>query len=1217
MDPPPSPANGTWDWGVPPEALDNMAGYAVLQGVSPAKVGSYWYGGLRATQPGWIQVRFKANGMLVACHFYALYVVHLLPDDAPAPFRGLDIRYGTRSGTEFPEMGGPYGVPHVIHGLPSEPPAEEIEGADDRFETPPQPEAWTGAPLAYPRTPRWLPEIMLRPLTELSNSYAANRRNDQLLRIFVRGPRESVTGAIPINVHCTNTGTGDIKPGGVPLQTYDVLCQFTPPEPSPGADATWGWPLNVPPTPSTGDPPPPPLKRDKVIDDSAFLALYSGMAWILRVPWMGKATSSTYGDIELEVQVPNPSWVWTQYGDPQGLHEGVMHADKRATVVELQSITTHVKRPNGAEHLLAHWWRRIEYALVNSPAVGSPDMITLGMGVKIDPGLREDSVASVAILRASAEAPTPRFTHRYFPEAMANAVNQKLETDTGFLSLPNSHWSQFKKPADTAEPWSSDPPASLRAFIRGYVGAVRDTPNTGALDFDSEPAEPDAYRTTWMTVQHFVNVVADANNDGFVDVDDDDDSLESGLGKGLLVCENADSATAQLSTEDDRNLRRLAVRFSSPLDVPGGNYSGFCVWLKCDNPEASGLHFWRESSRQNKIPLVPSDPGDPESSKVWPLQVPEDGSPLEVWVGASDMASPTVTLWVLLCAMPSRIATSLSPPLVPPSESMTAIAADKLLISSTAFGLAVDSNNDGLVNDADDAIESTSAHFICAGGQHVTPLRLTRVPELHEFEGATVTLRSTVPGRVSATGPVVLPKAPTSTGTFVLDPQDISGSGFITAELRGWQALNAFGEVDLQLELAAGEAIVGFDWVRVVVFGVTIAHPTGDPTLSPAPATSEFVFGSGDPGELEIRVAIATDPDSAELRAMLGESFQLSIDAIGDSHADPDGGCVEMAWEHGWPGSDTLGKGVYDSSSHQWEDTVTFIGLPESNGDFGPKSIAVAVMVNGASAFVVDTTIEVFWPLLINLGSGRTDSNFAKNHPGSDMNAMNATDLAGQETRNGTRAPNWLYYWSQVVEANDGISGASLRYMDTLAGNLFGAAPAIYYFASGYSGPHGRLLIGALAQGDDADPDYAGPRDRTFGIDAFRDTVVHEHHHALVQSVGFTNSQFGVSITGATAVASGHWSFNIVKPNVLPASPLGPGRVYNHYRDMNSDGDFADAGEDLDSDGDGVPDASDAGGNATVEGGAFDAEPDDDNFLAREDWGSPGKNHGTVDRYDD
>jgi hypothetical protein len=297
----------------------------------------------------------------------------------------------------------------------------------------------------------------------------------------------------------------------------------------------------------------------------------------------------------------------------------------------------------------------------------------------------------------------------------------------------------------------------------------------------------------------------------------------------------------------------------------------------------------------------------------------------------------------------------------------------------------------------------------------------------------------------------------------------------------------------------------------------------------------------------------------------------------------------------------------------------TVDGMPALNDDFGRKTIRVQLIDPANPANVIKeitVPVEVFWPKLVDLAGLHDDANFAKNHPGLDQKATAAGDQAGQVVRDGTRMPNWMFFWGQVVEANDGIPADHLRYADTLLPGFFAVTPAVFYFDDGYTGRHDRLVIVEQAQDADADPDGAGPRDATSGVDTFRDTVIHENHHAIDESVGFSNSALSSGITGATLVADAHWSFNLPKPAVIPVPPL-VGRVYNHFRDLDADGDFADAGEDLDIDGDDMPNTIDPAPAVPFVGDvgnlALDAEPDKENALAPKDWGNPGKRHKTDD----
>lgn len=200
----------------------------------------------------------------------------------------------------------------------------------------------------------------------------------------------------------------------------------------------------------------------------------------------------------------------------------------------------------------------------------------------------------------------------------------------------------------------------------------------------------------------------------------------------------------------------------------------------------------------------------------------------------------------------------------------------------------------------------------------------------------------------------------------------------------------------------------------------------------------------------------------------------------------------------------------------------------------------------------------------------------------------------------------------------------------------FGETPSLLYFGNDYIGRHDRILIGEIAQGIDVDPDGAGgPRDETTGIDAFRDTILHENHH-VQQSILWTNQAFGrrIPITGTRPVADSAWSFNLAFG--APSTPGG--RSYNHFLDLNNDGDTSDMvlesaivrapggprdvngngvttdliNEDMDLDRNDAPDWD----NTDIEVAAFAAEPDAQDGLAAVDWANPGKNHGT-NFYDD
>ena len=384
---------------------------------------------------------------------------------------------------------------------------------------------------------------------------------------------------------------------------------------------------------------------------------------------------------------------------------------------------------------------------------------------------------------------------------------------------------------------------------------------------------------------------------------------------------------------------------------------------------------------------------------------------------------------------------------------------------------------------------------------------------------------------------------------------------------------------------------------------IDIANPvdSNGNTKIDDPATSanshtgnEFTYSAASPGVLTIPARIALLPDVAELRARFESRVRVRIDAINDSHTG--GPNVQLAWDHAFIGEPTAGKGEYDTADRLWKAQAAFTGLPPNNSDFATKTLTVHLLDEQDSVVLAKTVaLQVFWPLLISPAGARNDANFAKNHPGPDLSSTGAENGGGSA---GQRAPNWFYYWRQEIP-----NATEARYAGTRLGNVFGASPAVYLFASGYTGIHARIVIGEIAQ----DVDHTGGL--TTGIDAFDDTIQHENEHAIPQSVGYTNSAFGLGISGASSVGDAHWSFNVAKPGTPPTLPLPAGRTYNHYKDSNSDSDFLDPGEDLDTDGDSVYNGAEPG---TIEGLAEAAEPDSQDRRAASDWGSPGKNHGTA-----
>jgi hypothetical protein len=256
------PQNPAPVWLVLPQApqgvRDGMTGQALIQPIGYV-AGKGHFAKLKGTQAGWVKVEVWQNGVLVDWAYYALYDIVILEDQKGGTvgpytqYKGYDPRYGhLPSAPDFLEEGGHY----YFQGL-SEPPAESIFGFDDRYEG--AGTAWTGQPsLLDPptRVARWLPQSQLLPSQSLeTDSIMANGRDCQHLRLWLRGPSDaSVT--VPIQIHCTSIGTGEVEPGR-PNQ-YDIsflpwgggVGGFQPPDlyiqgQPPGGLGLWPWPAGV------------------------------------------------------------------------------------------------------------------------------------------------------------------------------------------------------------------------------------------------------------------------------------------------------------------------------------------------------------------------------------------------------------------------------------------------------------------------------------------------------------------------------------------------------------------------------------------------------------------------------------------------------------------------------------------------------------------------------------------------------------------------------------------------------------------------------------------------------------------------------------------------------------------------------------------------------------------------------------------------------------
>jgi hypothetical protein len=361
------------------------------------------------------------------------------------------------------------------------------------------------------------------------------------------------------------------------------------------------------------------------------------------------------------------------------------------------------------------------------------------------------------------------------------------------------------------------------------------------------------------------------------------------------------------------------------------------------------------------------------------------------------------------------------------------------------------------------------------------------------------------------------------------------------------------------------------DSTQVLAYQVVIEHPSGDPVAAGS-ATNEFTYSAASPGVLTIQCKALVQPDDAEARAQVETNVRWSIDPVGES---------SLVWTPADPSDATRGTGLTA--------TAKFTGLPRRNEAFGAKKIVLKV--EGCACRAI-TTIEVFWP------------KNAKNHPPDGL------------VHPGGTAPNWFYYWRQVIgEGNM----QHVRYGGHDAGGNLGATPAMlnWSYAAGQNKKR-ILMLDPSAMADNAVPLIHG---RRTGIDLFRIVFQHESEHvrqvaqadAVVGAAAGTCWQFG-------------WSWNQANHNHWR---LGPGRV------AGAGGICGPAGPGTM----GAPGSGDvslqdpAGFDWPLAFGAMPALPwafghpleemasrqekGLEHALARYDWGDPGKNHRTRNKFDD
>lgn len=759
----------------PPTAADPITGTAALVQLNAN------YAKVIGQTMGWIKVDVLRTGAVIDTAYYRLYNIVTLEDDQGGQI-GYDPRYGQSSGT-FPEEGGLYhsqGTAEVA--------SKEMQGWNDLLAG--QSTEWTGSALGQARTAIRMPEAqLLGAASGQGNSIVACSRDNQYVRLWLNGPRENIP--IPIYLHCTDLAGGSVHPG---VGSYQIKVHyFTPPAPN-QANGNWTYPMNVP---QIG----PVLLHVKrlMFADSTNPSMQRN--WILRIPWKGLSTSTQYADIEVEAQIPNPNQVAKQYGhDPTGLEEGSMML-RFGTVVDLERIDVRAREPDDLGKLRTHWFRRTKYRIANQDNVCEPHKVSLGLGAKVLEGARASDPAVIAVVDSpDAQSADPIRDAPLFAELMANLIDEVMFVSEGEPEDPFTHsvWSRADIPQDVAEPWTNTP-ASLRVGVKGYVGIIADTPAPD--DYDTEAAEAASAATREIDV-HFINVLADVNQDGLVDASDDDNELEEGAGDGpgLIVNYDPNGGTGPLQAAD-KNLQKVVVRFSGST-----HYSGYEVQVDAHD----SLVVWKDNSRQNRCEFD-------QENQVWKISIPTGGADAVVWLGTTS----GVVSWDLDFSIVEL--GSASDPLFDRPQRMHM---DRLHVTCTGAGLDVDSNNDGTVNDTDDAIEESLPGLWVLASATDTPNEYSLVIRKHRkwtdlLQSAAKLYRDGAGSFVvaDAGGQTVMSESATSA---TLASSDLSGTGSVTYKIKAPKDTTVPGTAKLRLEIETSGRVVAYDWVQISVLGLEL-----------------------------------------------------------------------------------------------------------------------------------------------------------------------------------------------------------------------------------------------------------------------------------------------------------------------------------------------------------------------------------------------------------
>ncbi|MGI6494736.1 MAG: hypothetical protein ACOX5G_01370 [Kiritimatiellia bacterium] len=480
--------------------------------------------------------------------------------------------------------------------------------------------------------------------------------------------------------------------------------------------------------------------------------------------------------------------------------------------------------------------------------------------------------------------------------------------------------------------------------------------------------------------------------------------------------------------------------------------------------------------------------------------------------------------------------------------------------------LDVDANHDGKIDDADEPLEVDPGGLACVCTNKLTPIMLTLQPA-----GLTgrLTLSATMGGdriRIWKDAGRMIEVVLTN-GCAQVAPGTLYVEGVTNSA--------ALRDVELRLEYDENPPNQNNplfkceDRVKLTAVKIDFVTPAGDPVnaaVQSGDGQNEFTYSTATPGVLTMNLKAHVTPSG--IANQIKGLCLFTVDMIAGS---------TLAWGSSNP------NGKPTANGDDLLATVTFTGLPANNSDFGAKKAAIHFNASKQD----EANYEVFFP-----------RDVANNPGGSD--------------------PNWFYYWGQVyVNANvQYVAAAAAGRVPAMTGWTYNSVPS-----------KTRIEIGS---GHPAKYKSYGIGEEASGIDRYIMTGIHEEKHvaqiaaadALLPTSGADSFRFG-------------WSWNQ--------------STHNHWT-KGPDGQWGVAG--VDDDGNGVVDDAavappfepgngddisldratwpwwpntwtlPGGVYATIhpiEGEAVKAADDamNENDYAPQDWGKPGKNHKTVNKWDD